>query len=158
MWGTTNISDYTQYTLNDCHASVFIVTDASSMDGPAVGQVSGGASMQLWPRRSSGYFRSRLNRNAGSFDATNGTDDLGLFTAVRTASDAVESYRNGTSLGTGSDASVGVVASPIATCGVGTSPSDHEVGFVSAGAALTDAEVASFYTAVSDYMTAVGAV
>lgn len=154
----TNLSTLTLYQRDDCHACVFVVADAVSIDGPCVGQVSGGASMQLWPRRSSGYFRSRLNHNAGSFDATNGADDLGLFTAVRTASNAVESYRNGTSLGTGTDASTGVAASPLSVCGVGTSPSDHVVGFVSIGSQLSATEVADLYTAVNAYMTAVGAV
>lgn len=157
--GATNLSTLSLYLQDDAHISAFVVADATGTDDVIMGTVAGlaGGGVGMWPRRSSGYVRNRLNAGA-SWDAPNATDDLGWFLICRTGANALEAYRNGVSLGTDATVSTARPASPLTVLGIGSGSSTHRVGLASIGGSLTDTEAADAYTAVNAYMVAVGAV
>jgi hypothetical protein len=154
---TTNFSSLSNYLQDSAHAAIFVVADASASDTNSFAAANGTGAISLWPRKSSGYFRSRINQGS-NFDATAGADDLGLFTATRRNATDLESYRNATSLATASIASIARPISPPIVCGSGSVGSDALIGFACLGSQLSDDEVTDLYNAVNAYMVAVGAV
>lgn len=153
----TNLSALTNFTQDSAVAAIFVVADAVAADTNSMAASNGTGAFSLWPRQSSGYFRSRINQGS-NFDATNGSNDLGLFTATRRNSTDLESYRNATSLGTASIASIVRPNFPAVVCGNGATGSDQQIGLALLGSQLSDDEVTDLYNAVNAYMVAVGAV
>lgn len=92
------------------------------------------------------------------------TDSVGHFLANRSASNAVQPYRNASSLGSGTAASAALISGNIYILaenrvGVGvTVPSTDQIASVSIGGSLSAVEVTAFYNAELAYMQGVGAV
>lgn len=118
------------------------------------------------PRRSSGDNVSGFSQNNTSTTGTAGTysTSVGLTAFDRSGSTGFTVYKNGTSIETLSRASVSVDTSDLFIGGknngagsLGTSAGAHLISYVSMGDSLTSGENSGEYSAVSAYMTAVGA-
>ena len=113
----------------------------------------------LNPRNASDNFTSRIN-DATTFNNAN-TDGTGFYGASRTASNVKRAFKNGSQIGadqttastTGADFSYIIGGVNSGAPGLAA----REIAFAAAGGGLTVAEMATLYSAVNDYLTAVGA-
>lgn len=104
----------------------------------------------------------RIGREASTDTALGAVAQAGIYTLTRTASDQAYLYKEGSVIGTDTNlyTDPGAVDTTLplrllTTSGT-TSFSDATVSFAAYGASMNDSEVALFYRAVFDYMTAVG--
>jgi hypothetical protein len=111
--------------------------------------------------RNSDTFISGVNGNESGLVAGN-LDSRSLFTANRSASNAVQGYKAGVLIDTGSGASA---ALPNVTLFIGAyhasaltiAYSTRQYAFALAGRSMDATEQADFYTAIQTFMTAIGA-
>ena len=104
------------------------------------------------------YFRVTGSNVGGGIAMS---DARGHFIANRSASNAVQGYKNGSSVVTSSDASQVVASSQFIDLGSnngGTSSNftTHQIAMTSIGSSLNATEVTNFYNRLRTYMTAVG--
>jgi hypothetical protein len=105
--------------------------------------------------RLAGSTYARINGNAAGIATTS---SLGLIVGDRSSSGTVFAYRNGSSIGSVSDASVAIPAGTIQVGGyTGAGFSTHQLAAASAGGTLSAGEHTAYYNAIAAYMTAVGA-
>lgn len=102
---------------------------------------------------------ARASSGAGTTDFVSGDPvDVGHASISRTASGTYKMYRNGLSFATPSRASTGVsndnvliLRTPVGSFSQGQASAAH------IGSGLTDAEIASLYSSINTYLTAIGA-
>lgn len=149
----------TAYALDSSHIGAWILNDvAASNVVSVVGQVSGGTRCRLIPRTTSGGIRAYLNTATQTdFGSSIGTT-AGHAAVVRRASNEVEAYKNGASIGTGTTASDEISDRNVTILRHLTNYGAYQVAAMHAGAALSDTEAADLYAILEDYLTGVGAV
>jgi hypothetical protein len=98
--------------------------------------------------------------NAAAFDLTavGGVTGVGMFAWSRQSSANYHMFKNATDLGTTVRASVAPSNAAFTLCRAGGGYSDAELSAASWGSGLTAVEMAALYTAVTAYLTAVGAI
>jgi hypothetical protein len=123
------------------------------------GAYSGGNYIRCWPRYTTDVRFVRINYTGNNLEAAGQTDTTGLFADVVTSSTTQVSYRNASSIDTGSDTTTGVpdsdmyvLAGNISGAG-GWTPA--QVGLFFAGASLTQIEVGTIVTAYNEYLAGV---
>jgi hypothetical protein len=99
----------------------------------------------------------------GLLTSSSTTDATGHWVARRTLSNAIALWRNGASAFTGTNASTSLVAYQLYalaanTAGTAGAFSTRQLAAVHWGQSLSDAEIAALNTALSTYLTAVGAI
>jgi len=150
-------TDGVNYTLND--ASYMIYTNTNT-DGNIVscGIDDGSNDAWLFPRNSDSC-NSRVNDGTTDFNAN--TDSSGCFIVNRTGASATETFRNGVSLGTSTNAATALPAYSFHiggrnNSGTTASVDNREHAFFSAGGSVADAaEALAVYNAINTYLTAV---
>lgn len=107
-----------------------------------------GGSLTVYPATSGGSIAAAV------------ADSLGMFIAIRTGASAVAAYRNDTQIVTGSNSSTSLANQDFfimgySNSGALTTPSIRQQAFAFTASGTID--VATFYAAIQDYMTAIGA-
>lgn len=120
--------------------------DSAGSTGALVGNVAS----HLNPRWVAGDIIFTQINEGGERTAGTTTDASGFWVLTRTASNAWAVYRNGSSMGTGSDASTTMDNASF----VASSGNTFDAMFIGAG--LTSTDAANFNTRMRTYMTAVG--
>lgn len=131
---------------------------AGQSDAFAIGTEAGGGNIWLRPRSTGDAFAARVvDDGSPSLTAAN-TDGTGHYAMVRSAAGARLIYKDGTQVGTDSEASTAPAASQISFLRRGSTYSTREIasGFVASG--LTAQEIADLVAADLAYMQAIGAV
>lgn len=143
---------------DSCAIGVWSRTDADNA-GCAMGGASSN-SIYIFPRNA-GDFAARLNNSTSATAAV--ADSLGLFAANRSASNAVQLYRNGASAGSSAGTVVGRPTVPLFLLARnnGGMPNAHDtrqlaMAFV-AKASMSAGEHAALHAALAAYLIAVGA-
>lgn len=111
-------------------------------------------------RNTTDQLRWAVNSTLGSIGnliSASNTDGSGHFLLNRSASNSIEAYRNGASLGTNSKASTGLPNSNIMIGKAVSNLSTRQFAAGHIGQSLNSTEAAAFYNALQTYMTAVGA-
>lgn len=149
------------YKLNDAHLGIWSKTSGSLANAVDLGaRVSSTNSRATIITRSAGNaFDASINQNA-AFNAATINDGSGHFVGVRRGSGAVESYKNGTSIATGSNASTAIpnLEWLIGACNQAGTPtlfSTRQYSFAHAGAQLSGTEVDAIYDAFSTFLDAI---
>ena len=148
---------------DSAHIGVWSLTNAASgaSGGCAMGLTSNTAFSMLFPKYNDGnvYFRINSTNIAG---VTN-SDGTGFYIANRSASNAIQGYRNGSSIFTSSAASLALVngqfielASNNVTSGVIDTGAGIQAAAFTYGGSLSSTDVTNLYNRLRIYMTAVG--
>jgi hypothetical protein len=143
---------------NSAHISTWSVTNIGSDVQPQMGVSNGGASfIDIFPN-SGGTFYTFVN-SASSITAAN-ANSAGHYIANRSASNALQGYKTGSSVATGSIASAAVAAFPIVIGGQNNSggflASNYQTAGASIGSSLDATQALNFYNRWRTRMTAVG--
>lgn len=150
----------TVYTQNSAHVAAWQVLDTVISHGsPWIGFNDDGAApnTQITGRGSTGNFSYRINDGSTS-NIGSQTVNIGLIAANRSASNARQAYRDGSSLGTSTTASTGLPNANLWIGRINTTYSLRRWTFCSFGQSLTSAEHTSLYNAVNTFLTGIGAV
>jgi hypothetical protein len=144
-------------TQNSAHVSGWSNTAgaAANTNQRLVGNSSLVANRILLMPRNTGNIASSLLNSGTVLDPANTLSD-GHFIANRSASNAAQVYRNGTSLGSGAPASTGLSTASIRFLQDNATFSTLQISSASIGQSLNATQAGDFYTALRAYMTAVG--
>lgn len=149
------------FQLNNCHQGVVSRTDVTGTQFDIGARGSSTASQTCMGARLSGdLLSSRLNSDANVTVAN--ASSIGHFVQRRSSSTQVEAYRNGLSLGASTLGTTSFGNRNWFGCAVQTASSPslfstRQYAAMHGGADLTGVEVAALYTALSNYLTAIGA-
>lgn len=132
-------------------------TDAANSGAYLFGQTSGSGANSLRPRSTGDVLVAEMGTTVDSSLGTNATI-IGHVTAVRSAADAMQGYKNGAEIGTDNDASNALSSSGVRLLKHASSYSDLQVAMAYVGGALTAGDVASLHSISGAYLTAIGAV
>lgn len=152
-----------QWALNDAHLAVYSRSSGQE-NGTEMGcRVSSSDNQATLNTRTTGDSAgTRINQDVstGLFPAN--TDGSGLFVGRRTASNAIALFRNGSSLGTGSEASqavpnLGMFLGALNQNGSAAQFSSRQLLFACAGASLTNQNITDLNSAVAAFATSIGA-
>lgn len=139
----------------DASIGVYVRTSVSNTSAVDIGTVDVGSYIN--PSNGSGQMAVRANANTGSaVSVSNGGDSRGLFAWTRDVSTAYL-YKDGVPLGSGA---VGTAAAPATNYTLlrsNTSYSTRQISAAFVGKGLSDTEQAALNTALSTYLTAIGA-
>jgi hypothetical protein len=159
-YANTNLNVNTVLSLNDCHISFYSRTDGAL----AYEEMSAGSTMgpyfQLAAKWTDGKTYCQINGGAqASF--TNGSSAQGLFASCRTGASVQNAYRNATRVNSGVSASTSKPNANVFilsgnNSGVPSNYSGRNLAFASIGSGLSDADVASLYSVVQAFQTALG--
>ena len=145
--------------LNNISIGAWSTADATDTTNAIMG-VTGTNRLRIMPRNSN-VMQSVLS-NTTSLDTANSTT-TGLLMTTRTASNAVENFKNGSSLGTGSSASVGLPTTGralylLAHNNAGTANQfwHNQVALWLVCSGVTEAQHLAMYNIIHTYMTAIG--
>jgi hypothetical protein len=164
--GTTNYLNTTftpstaggNFTQNSAHISAWnITTGAGSTDRLIGNALSTTIRTVIRPRNASDQTGLDLNNNTEDLVANTSKD--GWFVGNRSASNANQIYRNGSSLGSSATASTGISDQAIVLgtdATGGNSCTGCQIAAASAGSSLSAGDVTNFYNRLRTYMTAVG--
>lgn len=149
-----NINTLAKYSLNSCHASVWSLTNSSNTNYYDCGQDAASNVIRFNTRDTTTPFG-----NISSTGAMTGTssDSLGHFIINRTGSTATQIYKNGSSVGTDTDAADSLPTGHFTILAHRSSYSGRKLMAASIGRGLTSGEVTTFYNALNTYKTAIGA-
>jgi len=151
-----------KYIQNSAHVAAWSNTDFnSSTGGCMIGQINGSGNVtQLYPRSAdTAYFRINGNLSGPTVASA---DSLGHYIANRSASNAVQGYKNGMQITSNSNASSAPLSLTMYIM------AGHDGGLnaqngsgkqhcaASIGSSLTSGEALAFYNRLRTYMTAVG--
>lgn len=165
-WAATYLIPNTHLTNNSTHVNYYSRTN-SAEDGTAIGGIAADAPnysrIAMWIRWSTNQFFSDQYNDLTNRITVANTDSRGLFTSNRTASNLFKAYRNGSVIGTNTNASINLTnanqylaLNAYHQAGNALLYSARECAFASIGDGLTDTEAANFYTAVQAYQTTLG--
>jgi len=118
----------------------------------------GNANFQFNSRSTSGN-SVRGIANDGTF-VTYGTvtNSLGHTVLNRSGSTAIQAYRDSAQIGTATTTSTSVTSANVRIGTAGTNFSTRQIAIAHTGSSLTSTEVGALYTAIRNYLVAVGAV
>jgi hypothetical protein len=154
-YANTGLVPNTALTQNDSHVSIY---NRNNTDGLYVdmGSRDGSAETLVIVRWSNATMLSH-NSNYGLRMTPSNSDSRGHFLVSRRGASEIESYRNGTSLSTATDASnrstYSIYLSAWNDSGTANYFNNREIAFSSIGDGLTDTEASNFYTAVQAFQT-----
>jgi hypothetical protein len=154
-FANTGLVPNTALTQNDSHVSIY---NRNNTDGLYVdmGSRDGSAETLVLVRNSNSTLLSH-NSNYGLRMTPSNSDSRGHFLVSRRGASEIESYRNGTSLSTATDASnrstYSIYLSAWNDSGTANYFNNREIAFSSIGDGLTDTEATNFYTAVNTFQT-----
>ena len=163
-FGNTNYTESSLSTLNDMHIGLYCNVNAINTSGTEMGATSvGGDATTLRIRLTGDLLRGQTqnNFNNNSIQVSN-TNSTGVFLLQRTASNASEAFRNGSSLGTGSQVSTARVNQPYYVlcqnfAGSGaTGFSNRPYQFFTIGKSFTPTEISNYSTAITNFQTTLG--
>jgi hypothetical protein len=145
------------YTQDAAHIGVWSLTQGQDTSARAFGWLDGIDGATLQPRTGANVVSVRINQASPDLNGAN-TDGRGFYLANRSSAAAIQTYRNGASVDTGTNPSTGLNAESFKThyTSVGVY-SVVQVAAAWAGGSLSAAEVSAFYTAMLVYMQGVGA-
>jgi hypothetical protein len=150
-----------QYILNSAHIGIWDNTDraAATEDQTGASDPVSLADMLVYTAVF-GPVGLAFRLNGGGAALTSSPSN-GFFIGQRTGASAVEGFRNGASVGTGSTASTTVPTTAFWVLtmnnnGALANSTADEIAAVSYGGSLTSTQIANFYTRMRTYMTAVG--
>lgn len=144
---------------NSGHVSVWVRTARAAQDGYIMGAFDGVVNTAIWTRGVGNLAYLRVNDVAASISNSNSD---GHFIASRTGASVRVGYRNGASIGSGTEASGLLTNAEIYltirnNAGTPAFALTDEIAQASIGSGLTAAESLAYYNAVAAYLTAVGA-
>lgn len=152
-------TDAVQYTQLAGHVAIWDRTSRAAGGTVEIGSTDGASSIYVLPRFTGNLYFGAVNQ--GGESVANSTSS-GFFHVNRSNSNAVQFYRNGSSLGTGNQATgarnnKAVYIGAYNNNGTPGSFSTDQIAEASLGASLNSTEAADYYNALATYMTAVGA-
>ena len=154
-----------QFTQNSAHISAWNITNAAS--GASGGVITGADSgstrqVNILPKYSDGnaYFRINSDSASAGQSVTN-SNASGHYIANRSASNATQGYRNGSSIVSNSVASTAPTSVNVFDLATNSSNSPtfgagYQMSASSLGASLSSTDVTNYYNRLRTYMTAVG--
>jgi hypothetical protein len=151
-----------KYVRNSAHVSAWSLRSAvagSGSSGLIIGAQNSGVQTNIFPRYNDGNQLFRVNGSATAGVAN--ADGTGHYLANRSASNAVQGYKNGSSVLTNSDASVAVFNSNIYVLAQNDTATPAtgfggQVPMASIGSSLSSTDATNFYNRLRTYMTTVG--
>lgn len=151
-----NWAAYPKYLRDDAHFMQWINggTDAAA-DKYALGQLSGTARLAFRPRSSGGRVLAHTNCTTASDYGASATA-YGCWTVTRTGSAAVEAYRNGVSVGTDTDVSVGIPTTELTGFRLSSTYADFQSPLLCVGGKVDAATQLAAYNAFSTFFTEAG--
>ena len=152
-----------KFTLNSAHISAWAADNAAPgySQYAIMGLAGSSADTLIIPRSQFGGDTRYSVNNSTQIIVVRATQE-GYFLANRSASNAVQGYKNGASDGTGSATASGLINGTFTTLSTNLAGTGnhfggpHQCAMASIGASLTGTEVGNFYTRLRTYMTAVG--
>jgi hypothetical protein len=160
--GTNYLDSYntategTNYTLNDASYAIYIRDDQQE-NVAVMGAFSGNDYSYLTPEETDGYAYIRINTEGGSLSTNAHTNTQGLWIVTRTASNAMEVYKGGASLVTGSNTSDDLVPIDFRILArPSNTPSTHQVSIAFFMDGISDSEAGELNTIFETYMDALG--
>lgn len=152
----TTLIPSVELSLNSTHLSFYSRTNSPSNGMADIGSRGSNSNWTLIEVYSNTFY-NLINQNTTSSNNSM-TTTLGHFVGSRTASNAIEGYRNGTSFGTHTTISGSLSDRSITIAVMNNSPSpqfysSREYAFASIGDGLTNTEASDFYTAVQAFQT-----
>lgn len=152
------------YSLNDSHTSVWSRTNSQNSAAVSIGARTTSTTAQslMIVRTAGDGFIARINQDASTGSSVPNTGSTGHLYSQRTGATAKETFRNGSSLGAATEASAAVPDASIFVMALNTGGSAgnydaRQMASASIGASLSSQQVSDFHTALSTYLTAVGA-
>ena len=145
-------------TLNNAHLAGWVRTAASTALSFTSAEIGNTSLRTFTKSATSGSGHTRSNNAVETAAAWGVTTGTGLFMSSRAASGTYERYHDNTAIAAAAVASSAILSTGlfILRSSAGTH-SDAEASAASWGAALTAGEQGAYYTAVHDYLVAVGA-
>lgn len=150
------------FSLDSAHMGVWSLTNAQR-NGTMMGGRTASGTAEAWfnPRNTSDQVVRRFND--ATTDSGANLDSSGLFTHVRTASNATVIYRNAVSIDSSAVVSTAMPnvtfhISALNTGGTAGSFDNRQLSIAHLGSSLTSTEVTDLHAAFSAYLTAVGAI
>jgi hypothetical protein len=156
-FGDTKVNAFNNLSLNSMHLSVYSRTNISGDKRDIGAQANTEGSAMILNLGGLTYYK--INSTIGNYLTVANSDTRGLFVSNRTASNVLNGWKNGTKVGTGTNASTSLLNAPIYVGAIWENSSasyfaNREYAFASIGDGLTDTEAANFYTAVQAFQTA----
>lgn len=150
----TTLIPSVELSLNSTHLSFYSRTDSPNNGMADIGSLGSNSNWTLIEIYANNFY-NLINQNTTSSNNSM-TTTLGHFLGSRTASNAIEGYRNGTSFGTHTTTSGSLSDRSITIAAMNNSPSpqynsSREYAFASIGDGLTDTQASDFYTAVNSF-------
>ena len=147
------------FTQNSAHVSAWGVTDAS---GCNIGLNSGAYNTKIFPSLTT-TVNSYYSLNGGNNALIVGIVGSGLGHHIinRSASNALQAYKNGSANGSNSDGSTALYSGNFYelannNAGTGASGNSNQLGVTSIGSSLSSTDATKFYNRLRTYLTAVG--
>jgi len=139
-------------------ASIFAWSNTAAVNDTHImgNNTAAAVNMQVRPRGTGDL--CQINVSSASTLSKANADGLGLFAGNRTSSTAVESFRNGSSLGTGSVTSAALESTTMCFLRRSATFSTHQVLCGGFGTVLTTQNHADLYTALHTYLQAVAGI
>lgn len=149
------------YIRNDASAGVYSRTDSAVNVCDFGGDKNSSNAFDFRVRYDASNGEVRVNSTTGPVGFSN-ANSLGLFVGRRTASNAIQAYKNGSSVATSTTASTVVLdiafyIGGMNRAGVLTIPSSRQYAFAFVGASMSAGQQLDLFTAVEAYMDAIGA-
>jgi hypothetical protein len=158
-FGDTKVNAFNNLSLNSMHLSVYSRTNTSGDKRDIGAQAIFEGSAMILNLGGLAYYK--INSTIGNYLTVANSDTRGLFVSNRTASNVLNGWKNGTKVGTGTNASTSLLNAPIYIGAIWENSNagyfaNREYAFASIGDGLTDAEALNFYTAVQAFQTTLG--
>jgi hypothetical protein len=145
---------------NSSHLSTYLRTDTNGLLCD-IGIDGFTGCLSIWSRYNN-LFYAQINNVLGNFLTSSNSNSLGLHISNRTASNILNTWKNGTLIGSGTNSSSTKSAKTIFIAALNDLSSvalffsPREQAFASIGDGLTDVEVSALYNAVQAYQTTLG--
>lgn len=160
-YGNTGYIEATHGVLNDAHLGFYTNTNVQDA-GTDMGSVDFTDITFIRTRNTSNQFQGPIQSSTGSANNQSNTNSSGFTIAQRTASNSLEGFLNGTSLGTSSTASSGLVDTyphwvmTYNNIGSPATITTRPYQFFTIGRGLTPTEVSNYNTAVYNFNNTLG--
>lgn len=147
---------------NNVHVAIYSRTNTAKNNTNDIGneETNGSMWIKVNLRNAAGNMEINMNNNIGSPASVANANSQGFYVSSRAASNQIYNYKNGAAIGTNpvSQTSGGTSDQSVYIGGSASRSfySNRQYAFASIGAALSDAEVAAYYTAVQAFQTALG--
>jgi hypothetical protein len=156
-FGDTKINAFNNLSLNSMHLSVYSRTNTSG-DKRDIGAHANleGSAMIL---NLGGLAYYKINSTIGNYLTVANSDTRGLFVSNRTASNVLNGWKNGTKVGTGTNASTSLLNAPIYIGAIWENSAasyfaNREYAFASIGDGLSDTDATNLNSRVTTFQTA----